>query len=171
MSELVYIGLGSNLGERQQHLSWAVNKLASYEKITVTKCSSVYETAAIGNFPAADKDQQPDFLNAVCQLETTLSTQELLDQLLAVEKQAGRVRTELRDEPRTLDLDLLLYGDQVINSDNLCVPHPRLHQRAFVLCPLLELSPKLSVPGKGPVKNLIKNVGDQEITKLPTKII
>lgn len=170
MSETVYIGMGSNLGERQQQLSWAIKKLANTDQIKLTQCSSVYESAPIGDFPDDDIGKQPDFLNAVCQIETNLPARTLLDQLLDIEKQSGRVRTDQRNDSRTLDLDLLLFGDYVINTADLCVPHPRLHNRAFVLYPLLEIAPQLEVPGKGRVDSLIKNVGSQEIKKLPERI-
>lgn len=166
MPETAYIGMGSNLGERRQQLSWAVEQLAASDQIKVTRCSSIYETAAMGDFPAGDKHQQPDFLNGVCEIETNLTARLLLNQLLDIEKQSGRVRTGQRNGSRTLDLDLLLYGDEVIDATDLCVPHPRLHNRAFVLYPLLEIAPQLEVPGKGRVDDLIKKVGAQEIKKI-----
>ena len=111
------------------------------------------------------KLDQPDFVNAVARLETALPPAELLRELLAIEQRHGRVRDQ-RDAPRTLDLDLLLYGDAVVQAPGLQVPHPRMHERAFVLLPLDEVSPGLTIPGQGPVSALLRAVAGQDVERL-----
>jgi len=128
------IGLGGNLGDPPGTLTDAMHALASLPGISIVAASSLYRSAAIG--PAG----QPDYANAVISLDTHLSPWQLLDSLQTLEQDAGRVR-DVRWGARTLDLDLLLYGDQCINDDRLTVPHREMHQRAFVLQPLLEVWP------------------------------
>jgi 2-amino-4-hydroxy-6-hydroxymethyldihydropteridine diphosphokinase len=171
MASDVFIGLGSNLGERQQQLRWAVKHLDGIDGVKVTLCSSLYETAPLGNFSDDDIGDQPDFLNAVCQVDTALSAEQLLTVMLDLETQAGRSRNGGRNSPRTLDLDLLLYGDQVIQSGQLTLPHPRLHNRAFVLYPLLEIAPLLTIPGKGRADKFINNVESQAIKKTGHRLL
>lgn len=136
MSVRAYIGLGSNVGDRRATLDAALQRLAP------RRVSRIVETEPWG---LAD---QPRFLNAVAEMETDLASEALLDRLLSVERELGRVRAE-RWGPRTLDLDLLLYGDLVIRTDRLAVPHPRLAERRFVLEGLAELCPGQNVPGLG----------------------
>ncbi|MGE3809498.1 MAG: 2-amino-4-hydroxy-6-hydroxymethyldihydropteridine diphosphokinase [Gemmataceae bacterium] len=143
MSEIAYIALGSNLGDRQATLDQAVARLRSTPGITVKKVSSYVETEPVGGPPGQDK-----YLNAAAELEIALSPRALLDQLLHIEAELGRVRSE-PNAPRTLDLDLLLYGDQVIDEPGLQVPHPRLHERVFVLQPLAEIAPGVRHPRLG----------------------
>jgi 2-amino-4-hydroxy-6-hydroxymethyldihydropteridine diphosphokinase len=121
--------------------------------------SSLYRTAPVG------KLDQPDFVNAVARLETALAPEALLQALLAIEGSQGRVRGE-RNAPRTLDLDLLLYDDLVLDRPGLTLPHPRLHERAFVLVPLAELDPALRVPGRGPLRALLAQVAGQRVTRM-----
>jgi 2-amino-4-hydroxy-6-hydroxymethyldihydropteridine diphosphokinase len=147
-----YVGLGANLGDRERTLRAAVDALASEEGIEVVAVSTLRETEPVG------VGEQPAFLNGAVALETTLSARELLDRLLAVEQRFGRVRVPGEHDPRTLDLDLLLYGEEEIDEPGLTVPHPRLHERGFVLEPLDELAPSLVVPGRGPVKSLLSGV-------------
>ncbi len=130
-----YIGLGSNLGDRERQLAGAVAALARAPGCRVTALSAVYETQPVGGPP------QGAYLNAVAQLRTELAPRALLELLLSIEREAGRVRGATRDAARTLDLDLLLYGDRVIDEPELRVPHPRLGERAFALEPLAELAP------------------------------
>jgi 2-amino-4-hydroxy-6-hydroxymethyldihydropteridine diphosphokinase len=130
----VYVGLGSNLGDREQTLRAAVARLSASARVEVLGVSSLRETDPVG--PIAD---QPRFLNGVVVLETSLSPRELLDLLLEIEGEFGRTREGPPGGPRTLDLDLLLYGDERVDEQGLCVPHPRLHERSFVLEPLEEL--------------------------------
>jgi 2-amino-4-hydroxy-6-hydroxymethyldihydropteridine diphosphokinase len=136
-SETAYIALGANLGDRKASLQEAVRRLAALGSIVAV--SSLYETDPVGYL------DQPPFLNAVVELRTALVETELMHGLLEIEAAMGRQRS-YRNAPRTLDLDLLLYGDSVINADGLTVPHPRLHDRAFVLVPLAEIAPTLEHP-------------------------
>jgi 2-amino-4-hydroxy-6-hydroxymethyldihydropteridine diphosphokinase len=136
-----YIGLGSNLGEREATLRAALERLAAGEEIDVVAVSSFRETDPVG------KLDQPRFVNAAAALDTGLAPRELLERLLEVERGLGRDRArEERWGPRTIDLDLLLYGDEEIDEPGLSVPHPRLAERAFVLEPLLDLDPELRLP-------------------------
>jgi 2-amino-4-hydroxy-6-hydroxymethyldihydropteridine diphosphokinase len=138
----VFIGLGSNLGEREGQIRQALEGMAAMPDTELVRASSLYDTEPVG-----DTDQ-PNFLNAVAELETELSPHQLLWNLLLIEKRLGRERTR-RWGPRTIDLDLLLYGGEVIEDDQLRVPHPELTRRAFVLVPLVELDPLLVHPGTG----------------------
>ena len=147
-----YVGLGANLGDRERRLREAVDALAAEEGIEVVAVSTLRETEPVG------VGEQPRFLNGVVVLDTTLTARELLARLLAIEQRFGRVRTPGEHGPRTLDLDLLLYGDEVIDEQGLTVPHPRLHERRFVLEPLAELAPGLVVPGRGDMESLLRGV-------------
>ena len=148
-----YVALGSNLGDREGTLLGAVDALAATPGLRVVAVSRLIDTAPVGNV------EQPRFLNGVVALETELTAREVLDILLDVERRFGRVREGVPPQgPRTLDLDLLLYGDAEIDEPGLRVPHPRLHERSFVLEPLADLAPALEVPGKGPVQALLAGV-------------
>jgi 2-amino-4-hydroxy-6-hydroxymethyldihydropteridine diphosphokinase len=129
-----YLGLGSNLGDRLAHLQGAVDGLGATPGVTVVEVSPVYETAPVGGPP------QDDYLNAVVAVETDLRPRELLGVAQGLEARAGRVRAE-RWGPRTLDVDVLLVGDAVVDDEDLVVPHPRMRERAFVLVPLADLDP------------------------------
>ncbi|HEY3208996.1 MAG TPA: 2-amino-4-hydroxy-6-hydroxymethyldihydropteridine diphosphokinase [Actinomycetota bacterium] len=135
----VFVGLGSNLGDRLANLQEAVDRLGKTPGVHVIQTSRVYETDPVG--PA-----QPDYLNAVVMVETSLSARELLEACLGVERAMGRERRE-RWGPRNIDLDVLGYGREQIDEPGLQVPHPRMHERAFVLVPLLELEPDPALPG------------------------
>jgi 2-amino-4-hydroxy-6-hydroxymethyldihydropteridine diphosphokinase len=141
-----FIGLGSNLGNRLANLKEAVLRLSKTDGVSVTRVSRVYETSPVG--PA-----QPDFLNAVAEVWTALSPGELLAATLRIEEEMGRVRHE-RWGPRVIDLDLLNYGRMKIDEQELIVPHPRMHERAFVLVPLLELDPDPLLPGDRQIESL-----------------
>lgn len=144
-----YIALGSNLGDREEVIRAAVAVLAAEPGIDVAAVSTLIDTEPVGVV------DQPRFLNGVAAVDTDLSARELLDVLLGVERRLGRRREgAIPQGPRTLDLDLLLYGDEEIDEPGLRVPHPRMHEREFVLGPLAELAPSLEVPGKGPVQTL-----------------
>ena len=144
-----YVGLGSNLGNRE-HLLWgAIHMLAFNPDVDVVAVSSIRETDPVGFL------DQPSFLNAAVALDTELDPRALLDLLLSVERELGRTREGPRFGPRTIDLDLLLYGNETLDEPGLTVPHPRLHERRFALEPLAELDPDLVVPEKGSVQGLL----------------
>lgn len=143
METTAFIGLGSNLGEREETLERALGYLRNIEGIKVKRVSSFIETAPVDAPPGS----QP-FINAVAQLAITLSARELLSALMAVEQKLGRERN-VRNAPRTLDLDLLLFGDQVIDEPDLQIPHPRMHERFFVLWPLLQIESRARDPRTG----------------------
>ena len=147
-----YVGLGANLGDRERTIREAVQTLGAEIGIEVAAVSTLRETEPVG------VGEQPRFLNGVLALDTTFGARELLDLLLAVEQHFGRIRSAGEHGPRTIDLDLLLYGDEEIDEPGLTVPHPRLHERPFVLEPLAELSPDLVVPGRGSVESLLTGV-------------
>jgi 2-amino-4-hydroxy-6-hydroxymethyldihydropteridine diphosphokinase len=147
-----YVGLGANLGDREGALRAAVASLDATEGIHVVAVSAFRETDPV------DYLDQPRFLNGAVAVDTTLAPRELLDALLAVERSLGRTREGPRFGPRTIDLDLLLYGDESVDEPGLTVPHPRLHERAFALEPLAELDPGRVVPGHGPLETLLRNL-------------
>ena len=147
-----YVGLGANLGEREATLREAVERLAATPGVEVVAVSSLRETDPVGF------TEQPRFLNGAVALETELPPRALLDALLAVERSLGRTREGPRYGPRTVDLDLLLYGDEQVDEPGLTVPHPHLHERRFALEPLAELDPELVVPGRGKVKCLLSAI-------------
>jgi 2-amino-4-hydroxy-6-hydroxymethyldihydropteridine diphosphokinase len=134
-----FLGLGSNLGDRLANLQRAVDLLGAAEGIRVVRSSRVYETDPVG-------PPQPDYLNAVIEVETTRDAYGLLDAALSVENEMGRVRTE-RWGPRVIDVDVLTFGDEEVDEPDLQVPHPRMHERGFVLAPLLELEADPPLPG------------------------
>ncbi|WP_341679056.1 2-amino-4-hydroxy-6-hydroxymethyldihydropteridine diphosphokinase [Niveibacterium sp. SC-1] len=155
-----WIALGANLGDPVAMLGEAFDALADLPDTRLAARSSLYRTAPI------DAPGQPDYYNAVASLETALSADTLLDALQDIETRCGRVRA-YRNAPRTLDLDLLLYGDEQRESERLTLPHPRMHLRAFVLAPLVELAPALTIPGRGAIGPLLAACADQNIEKLP----
>ncbi len=160
-----YIGLGSNLAEPVAQLRAGVSALARLEQTRVEACSSFYRTAPVGRL------EQPDFINAVCRVRTGQAPATLLHNLLEIERRHGRVREGDKGGPRTLDLDLLLYGNQTIHTAELTVPHPRLHERAFVLYPLHEIEPDLVIPGRGALPELLAACAGQRVEKLENSII
>jgi 2-amino-4-hydroxy-6-hydroxymethyldihydropteridine diphosphokinase len=145
-----YVAFGSNLGDRRQTVLDALDVLRAEEGVDVVAVSTLIETDPVGFL------DQPRFVNGVAAVDTTLTARELLTLLLDVEQRFGRSREAVPAQgPRTLDLDLLLYGDRELDEPGLQVPHPRLHERAFVLEPLVELAPGLQIPGRGPVEALV----------------
>jgi 2-amino-4-hydroxy-6-hydroxymethyldihydropteridine diphosphokinase len=146
-----YVGLGANLGPREVTLLRAVDLLGAREDVDVLAVSRLRETEPVG------VAEQPAFLNGAVAVETTLGPRELLEVLLAVERELGRVRGE-RWAPRTVDLDLLVFGEEVVHERGLHVPHPRLHERRFALEPLAELDPDLVVPGLGRVADALEGL-------------
>jgi 2-amino-4-hydroxy-6-hydroxymethyldihydropteridine diphosphokinase len=153
-----FIGIGSNLGDPADNVERAIRELGKLPKSRLSAHSSLFLTAPVD----ANGD---DYVNAVAQIETELSSQDLLDALLSVERSFGRERPFL-NAPRTLDLDLLLYGNETIAMPLLHVPHPRMTQRAFVMIPLLEIAPFITIPGKGPAHEFIPALARQRIRKL-----
>jgi 2-amino-4-hydroxy-6-hydroxymethyldihydropteridine diphosphokinase len=146
----IFVGLGSNLGDREGTLRAAVGRLRGLPETTVVRVSTLRNTDPVGNV------DQPRFLNGAVEVETELSPRALLVALLELERTFGRDRGAVPAQgPRTLDLDLLLYGQEQIDEPGLQVPHPRLHERRFVLEPLADLDPALEVPGKGSVQTLL----------------
>lgn len=150
-----YVGVGANLGDARLAVRRALKAL---EALGSVRCSSLYRSAPIDA-------QGPDFINAVAELDTPLKPLELLSALQAIEARFGRERP-YHHAPRTLDLDLLLHGNAVLATPALTLPHPRLHQRAFVLLPLLELAPGLRVPGLGALADHLAGTGGQPVTRL-----
>ncbi|NMF91127.1 2-amino-4-hydroxy-6-hydroxymethyldihydropteridine diphosphokinase [Aromatoleum petrolei] len=154
-----FIALGANLGDAAATLDSAFAALDALPGTRLIARSGLYRTAPIG------VTAHPDYLNAVAEVETTLPARKLLNTLLTLEALHGRTReTELA--PRTLDLDLLLYGDASISQPGLEIPHPRMHQRAFVLVPLAEIAPDTAIPGHGRAADLLDAVGDQRIERI-----
>ena len=149
MSVRAFVGLGGNLGDVAEAFASALARMDALPGTQLLRASRRYRT------PAWGLAAQPDFLNAVAMLETRLPARDLLGRLFEIERAHGRDRAgETRWGPRTLDLDLLLYGDAVIDEPGLRVPHPHLHERAFALRPLLEIAPRVSIPGHGPARDL-----------------
>jgi 2-amino-4-hydroxy-6-hydroxymethyldihydropteridine diphosphokinase len=153
------VGLGANLEDPLRQVNQAIVELHDIEHTQVLAVSSLYRSAPVGY---AD---QPDFINAVVKLQSQLTPHELLDALHAIENRHGRRRSR-RNAPRTLDLDLLLYGTLVLDEDGLILPHPRMHERAFVLLPLAEIAPDASVPGHPPLSQLLAQVDRNGVVKL-----
>jgi 2-amino-4-hydroxy-6-hydroxymethyldihydropteridine diphosphokinase len=159
---LAAVGLGANLGDAAATVRHAIGALSRVPQCRLLGASRLYRT------PAWGRTDQPDFINAVALLDTGLSARDLLDRLLGIERVSGRVRLDgERWGPRTLDLDLLLFGDAVIDEPGLHVPHPHLHERAFALLPLLEIAPELPFPGLGTVAVAAAAMATDGIEALP----
>jgi len=154
-----FVGLGANLGDPESQLRRAIEVLGALPRTRLLASSSLYRSAPVGVVA------QPDFVNAVAEVETALPARALLDELLTTEARAGRERP-FPGAPRALDLDLLLYGDMLIDEPGLVVPHPRMHERAFVLMPLAEIAADAVVPHKGSVKTLLAACRGQKIQKI-----
>ena len=154
----VLVALGSNLENPVSQVRRAFDELAVLPDSSLLVCSSLYRSAPVG------KNDQPDFINAVVQIETTLSPHNLLKALLEIEKNHGRVR-RLPNDPRTLDLDILMYDELECNENGLILPHPRMHQRAFVLKPLMEISKDCFIPGHGTVAELLSACAEQRLER------
>jgi len=159
---LAYVGLGGNEGDVATTLEEALWALDALPQTTIQHQSSFYRT------PAWGRTDQPDFINAVVELRTRTVPRALLELLLEIEQRFGRVRSAAdRWGPRALDLDLLLYGDEVIEEPGLTVPHPHLHERAFVLVPLAQIAPSLVIPGRGGLASLLAEVDVSGIEAIP----
>jgi 2-amino-4-hydroxy-6-hydroxymethyldihydropteridine diphosphokinase len=149
---IVFVAIGSNLDHPVIHVQRAMQDIDALPETALMKTSSLYETAPVG------LTDQPVFVNAVVQIGTTLSAHELLRRLLAIEAEHGRLRNssiEVKNAPRTLDLDILLFDESQIDERGLTVPHSRMHTRAFALVPLVEIAPDIVIPGKGVAKELL----------------
>lgn len=156
---IAYIALGANLGDAEGSLRAVMRELATVPGIRLLKSSSLYRTAPVG------LKNQPDFINAAAMLETDLSATETLAVLFSIEQRFGRQRS-IPNAPRTLDLDLLLHGGEISADPELTLPHPRMHERAFVLAPLAEIAQGLNIPGQGRVVDLLAQCADQPIQRL-----
>ncbi len=156
---VVYIGLGSNMDHPQQQVTAALSELACLPDTALLQASSLYQSAPLG------PQEQPDFINAVASLETALTAEALLDALQKIEQNHARVRTT-HWGPRTLDLDILLYGDMSIKTQRLTVPHPEMIRRSFVLEPLLELAPLIDIPGVGLAIDLYRGLQAEPLQRI-----
>jgi 2-amino-4-hydroxy-6-hydroxymethyldihydropteridine diphosphokinase len=154
------LSLGSNVGDRPANLQGAIDALADTPDVFVVAVSSVYETVPVESVP----EGSPDFLNAVLLLDTTLPVNMLLERAQAVESAFGRERGE-RNAPRTLDVDLIVVGDRLSDTEELTLPHPRAHQRAFVLVPWHEIDQQASIPGKGKIADLLTDLDTSGVTR------
>jgi len=162
---IAFIGLGSNLVEPIDQIMRAFLELEKMPDTRLTAQSSLYRSAAMVDSDQADLASQPDYVNAVAKIETELNPRELLHVLLQIEHQHGRERT-VKNAPRTLDLDLLLYDNRQVDEHGLTVPHPQMHLRAFVLQPLLEIAPDIDIPGLGRAREFLNTCGDQILRKI-----
>lgn len=154
-----FIAIGSNLQQPQRQVRQAIRAMAELPQTSLVKSSSLYRTAPVGY------DNQPDFINAVAEIETSLPPLELLHTLLALEDRQGRERP-FPNAPRVLDLDLLLYNDTIMSTAELVLPHPRMHDRGFVMLPLAEIAPDLAIPGYGTAAALAAQCLKQGVARL-----
>lgn len=154
-----FVAFGSNLEAPEQQVRAAIESLAQEPGLALVRASSLYRTAPVGYL------DQPDFINAVVEFETTLSPEQLLETLLRVEERFGRVRT-FRNAPRVLDLDLLLFEGCISNTETLTLPHPRMHERAFVMVPLAEIAPEQAIGSHGSAAELAATLDSQDIQRL-----
>ena len=154
-----FIGLGANLGEPQRQVQRAFRELDAIPHTRVVRTSSLYRSAPLGYA------EQPSFVNAVAQVETGLPAERLLGELQVIEAAHGR-RRSFANAPRTLDLDLLLFGNAILDVPGLQVPHPRMHERAFVLLPLVEIAGNVAIPGRGTAKAFLDKCENQVVEKL-----
>jgi 2-amino-4-hydroxy-6-hydroxymethyldihydropteridine diphosphokinase len=164
VSPRAVIAMGSNLGGRLENLQGGLDALFDTPGLTFVAVSPVFETAPVGGPP------QPAYLNAVLIAETTLPARAVLDRCHSVEAAFGRTRTQVWG-PRTLDLDLIIYGDEVSDDPELTLPHPRAHERAFVLAPWHAADPRARLPGRGPVAGLLAGVGLDGVTELDSAVL
>lgn len=157
-----YIGVGSNLDGPEQHTRQAISQLGEIKKCELLQVSSLYRSKPMG------PQDQPDYINAVVSIRTSLEPLALLDALQRIEAEHGRVRKGLRWGPRTLDLDVLIYDEKIINMPRLKVPHPGLHERSFVLYPLYEINPDLTIPIHGSLSDLLIGCSQDGLEKVLT---
>ena len=163
MKTRVTLAFGSNLGEREQTINSAISQLANHKKLKLVAASKLYESVAVT--PEGEDPNQPQYLNAVAIFETSLGPKKLHKICQSVENSHGRVRLA-RWAPRTLDIDIVSYGSEFIDTKKLIVPHPRAHERNFVLAPWLEIDPTAIIPGRGPIAKLLEGLsGKLEVKK------
>lgn len=155
----VFLGLGSNIGSREGNIRRALNILARHPKIRISRISSLYETAPIGY------TDQPDFINAVVSIETDLPPEQLLDTILQIEKEMGRVR-DIHWGPRIIDIDILIYDEKSINTHQLVIPHPRMIERKFVMAPLAEIAPNLRLHNGKTPGEMMADLNNQHVRRL-----
>ncbi len=156
---VAYVGIGSNVDEPVKQVRQALLELERLPHSRVVKHSSLFRSAPVGYA------SQPDFINAIAQLETGICAERLLSELQAIESRHGRKRS-FANAPRSLDLDLLMFGNSELKTKELTLPHPRMHERAFVLKPLVEISPEVSIPGVGLARDSLKNVENQIVERI-----
>ncbi len=159
MKIVAYIALGSNLDNPKMQIQDAFAELDEIENTRLLQTSSLYASAPWGYA------NQPDFVNAVASVETELPARRLLEELLKIETWHGRERS-FPNSPRTLDLDIALYGDEIVDEESLKIPHPRMHERAFVLVPLAEIAPELVIPGQGVLAKLLERCSDSSLKRM-----
>lgn len=159
ISTTAFVGVGSNLRGPAAQVRQAIAALARVEATRLVRSSSLYRNPAVG------PGRQPDYVNAVAEIDTQLAPHALLDALQAIEAGMGRVCGPVRWAPRVIDLDLLLYGERRIDDERLEVPHPRIAERPFVLYPLAEIAPRLEIPGVGPLADLLRGVSDDALSR------
>jgi 2-amino-4-hydroxy-6-hydroxymethyldihydropteridine diphosphokinase len=155
---VAFVGLGANMGQPRRQLELALDELDRISHTRLVRRSSFYRSAPLGYA------EQPEFVNAVAELETGLPPARLLAELQAIEERHGRQRS-FANAPRTLDLDLLLFDAAIVHEPGLTIPHPRMHERAFVLMPLLEIAPAAAVPGLGAARGLLERCKDQRVER------
>ena len=162
MQDVAFIGLGSNIGHPRRHLARALVQLAQLPRSQLVAASGNYISAPIDCI-----EPQPDYINAVAALRTSLTPAALLGRMRAIERRHGRRRHDpaRRNAPRVLDLDLLMFGRRRLSRPHLSLPHPRMHERAFVLRPLLDIAPGIAIPGRGLVRNWLRRARDQRIAR------
>jgi 2-amino-4-hydroxy-6-hydroxymethyldihydropteridine diphosphokinase len=161
MMATAYIGFGSNLGDSPALLDQSIAAIEATPGVTLLRISPSYRSEPLGV-----EQVQPDYLNTVFEVRVSLTAAALLERLLDIENRLGRVRDGQRNAARTVDLDLLLYDEQTCRTDDLVLPHPRMHERAFVLQPLHDLVPNLVIPGYGTVASLLSRLPDQSVQRL-----
>ena len=161
MKQKAYLGYGANLGEPRNMIQVSVRSLEKLPETAVSAVSSLYRSKPLGT-----TTPQPDYYNAVIELETGLSADKLMEAMHKIESANGRIRPAPVNSARTLDLDLLLYGKMATEDDSLTLPHPRIQERAFVLYPLLELAPDIEIPGLGRAADLLSRVSGQDIERV-----
>lgn len=158
MKTRAVLALGSNLGDRKKTIKKAIKRIGAHRKIKLIEKSKLYETVAVTE--AGEDESQPKYLNAVVIVETSLGAKELHEITQQIENDFGRVRLA-RWAPRTLDIDIITFGTELIETKRLIVPHPRAFERSFVLAPWLEIDPEAVIPGRGRVAVLLENLGDR----------